>query len=406
MMIDFKKDFPLIDNPKQHPFCYADSAASTQKPYKVIEAITDFYYRDYANVHRGAYRLAERASQRYEEAKKKIVELVSGDDKTQVVLTRSATESLNLLAFGLEPLLEAGDIVVLSVLEHHANLLPWQQLKKRRGIELKFIPINQEGVLDQGVAQTLLALPGVKVVSLLHTSNTLGTVQPLQEIFKLAQQSDIITIADCCQSFYHSHVSMTDLCTDAMVFSSHKMFGPSGIGALVIKTSLLERLGEFQTGGGIVQSVELQDSILQRGAARFEAGTPNIEGAIGFAAAIDYVAQFSFQDIQHHYDALVEHGMKMFSSLKGYQLLAPSNHHRAPIFSLYHPKIHPHDLATYLDTQGICVRAGHHCTMPLLKDLLSGHPTMRFSFSLYSSQEDISYCVSQLEKAREFFDVR
>ncbi|NBV27851.1 aminotransferase class V-fold PLP-dependent enzyme [bacterium] len=403
MIFNIRNDFPLIDRPPYHPFCYADSASTTQKPYSVIQAVSDHYRLHNANIHRGAYRLSEQATEVFEQARSLVAHYFHANPDG-VVFCRSATETLNLLAHSLCQKLQPGEGILLSLLEHHANIVPWQQAAARYGLNIYWLNITNDGVIDEDHFRQIFKLHHIKIVSLLAVSNTLGTKQDLGKFFRIAKEYQATTIADCCQSFLDS-VSLKALHADALVCSSHKMYGPSGVGCLVTTSEFLESLPCYQTGGGMIQYVTRDHSLFLTGPARFEAGTPNIEGVVGFAAALEYLKKLDREEAYDYYDSLVRYGLEQFRNLGDYELLASQNAHRAAIFSFSHPKIHAHDLSTYLDSMhGICARAGHHCTMPLL-EALGKSATIRFSFSLYNTLDEIRYCAEALRKAEEFFNV-
>lgn len=404
MTFNIRHDFPLIHQPPYSPFCYADSAATTQKPDVVIQAVTEHYKKNNANVHRGAYRLSERCSAQYEQARDVVANFFKAQSQG-VVFCRSATEALNLLASSLSQQLTPGDGILLSLMEHHANIIPWQQAAARYGLQIHWVSITETGVIDLEHFRLLLEHNPIKIVSLVAVSNTLGTKQDLTQLFQLAKARNAVTIADCCQSFLEHDISLEALNADALVCSGHKMYGPSGIGCLVTQPDFLARLPHYQTGGGMIQYVSQKESLFLPGSMGFEAGTPNIEGAIGFAAALTYLNQLNKNEAQQHMASLVNEGLRHFASLGQYELLVSGNSHRSAIFSLVHPRIHAHDLATYLDEMaGICARAGHHCTMPLL-EAMKKSATLRLSFSLYNTVDEIIYCAQALSKAEEFFNV-
>jgi cysteine desulfurase / selenocysteine lyase len=403
MDLDLIKDFPLLSNPPYAPFCYADSAATTQKPLAVITALTEHYLKNNANVHRGAYRLSEYATEQFENSRKKIAKFF-GVSKEGIVFCRSATEGLNLLVHGLVEL-NPNAHVLLSRLEHHANIVPWQEAAKKTNITIHWVDPDQHGVIQLDAVNEIFKLYPISIVSLIHTSNTLGSIQPLRELFDYCKKKNAITIADCCQGFLHSDLNPEKMNADAIVCSSHKMYGPSGLGLIVSSEKFLESLPVYQTGGGMILSVHTETTEFMNAPYKFEAGTPFIEGAVGLAAAFDYISTLDPIKIAHHFEHLIDYGLKAFSNLGSFELLIPENQHRAPIFSLVHPKIHAHDLSTFLDqTAGVCARAGHHCTMPLLS-YLKKPATYRLSYHLYNTVDDIDYCAKALLNAEKFFNV-
>ncbi len=400
-----RDDFPLIKHPPYSPFCYVDNASTTQSPDCVIRAMDEYIKKSHANVHRAPYRLAECATVHYEKARTSLAEKY-GISPESVVLTHGATDGLNLLASSLSQTLEEGDGVLLSYLDHHSMIVPWQMAANRGGLELYWAPLTENGTIDcEAVQEILTANPNIKVMSICAASNVLGTLQPIKRLTDLANAHNIWTIVDGCQMSLDSILLKTLHC-DFWVISAHKMFGPTGIGAiLAINPAYWRELPPYQSGGGMISMVTTTHTIFQEGYAKFEAGTPPIAAACGWASALAYIQSHDSLSYQKTFYELILYALESFQSLSGYKLLFPHNSNRCGVFSLVHGSIHPHDLATYLDhMHGIQVRAGHHCAMPLM-EYLGIQATLRISLTWYNTRQDVDLCVEALHKAREFFNV-
>lgn len=400
-----KKDFPLLSRQvNRQPLVYLDNAATTQKPQAVIQRIVDFYQQSNANVHRSVNTLSLQATEQYEQARSKVQHWIKAAKPQEIIFTRGATEAVNFIAstYGADHI-QAQDEIVVTVAEHHSNLVPWQQLAKARGAQLKYIKVDAQGHLDlQDAAQKITAR--TKIVACTQVSNVLGTIFPLKQIAALAHQQGAIVIGDGSQAVPVMAVNVQDLDVDFYVFSGHKMLGPSGIGVLYGKEALLQALTPYQYGGEMINEVDWEDSTFSELPSRLEAGTPNIEGAIGLGAAIDYLDQLSIRAVTQYEQKLMQYLLPQLQALDDVQLLGSEDWtQRTGIVSLNLGNIHPHDVATVLDFQGIEVRAGHHCAQPLMR-FFNVTATVRASFYIYNTKEDIDRFVAALKMAKEFFE--
>ncbi|MEC2076419.1 cysteine desulfurase [Metabacillus fastidiosus] len=398
---DIRKQFPILDQQVNgHDLVYLDSAASSQKPLPVIEALTK-YYREYnSNVHRGVHTLGTRATDGYEGAREKVKRFINAKSTEEVIFTRGATTSLNVVAqsFGGGHLQE-GDEIVITYMEHHANIIPWQQVTKSTGAVLKYIPLQEDGTISlDDVRATVTS--NTKVVSVMHVSNVLGTVNPIKEIAKIAHENGAVMVVDGAQSAPHLKVDVQDLDCDFFAFSSHKMCGPTGIGVLYGKKELLEKMEPVETGGEMIDFVGLYESTWKELPWKFEAGTPIIAGAIGLGAAIDFLEDIGLDNILDHEHKLASYALERMSEIEGLTIYGPKE--RAGVVTFNIDDVHPHDVATVLDSEGIAVRAGHHCAQPLMK-WLNVSATARASFYLYNTEEEIDKLVAGILKTKEFF---
>ena len=403
--LKIKKDFPILER-KIHNgkrLVYLDSAATSQKPRSVIQAMDDYYYQNNANVHRGIHLLAEEATQMYEIARKKIADFVEVKDTSQLIFTRNTTESINLIArtWGRK-FLDEGDVILTTEMEHHSNIVPWFSLAEERKLSVKFIRITNEGKLDLKHYQNLLKLDP-KVVAFTHMSNVLGTINPAKEIIELAHKAGAITVIDGAQSVPHLSVSIDDLDTDFYAFSAHKMCGPTGIGILFGKKNLLEKMPPFLGGGDMIRKVTFNGFTTNSIPYKFEAGTPAIAQAIGFGAAVDYLSSLGMEKIFAHGKKLISYAMESLSDIPGLKIIGPLAEDRGGVISFVLDQIHPHDIAQILDESGIAVRAGHHCAMPLHEKFHLAAST-RASFYLYSTKDDIDKLKEGLLHVRKVFE--
>ncbi|HHJ06812.1 MAG TPA: cysteine desulfurase [Anaerolineae bacterium] len=399
-----KQDFPILNQRADgKPLVYLDSGATSQKPLAVIEAV-DEYYRTYnANVHRGIYDLSEKASEAYEKARKKVARFINAKSWRELIFTRNATESINLAAYswGLENL-KPGDVILATEMEHHANLVPWQQIANRTGAELRFIPFTPQGLLDMDAYRRLLT-PAVKLVAFTLMSNVLGTIPPAKEIIDRAHAVGAIVMADGAQSVPHLPTDAQALDCDFLAFSAHKMLGPTGIGALYGKKALLAKMPPFLTGGDMIKQVTLQGAQWNDLPWKFEAGTPPIAQAIGFGAAVDYLNALGMAQIRRHEMDLTAYALDRLSQVEGLNILGPRNTQiRGGAVSFTFGNIHPHDLASLLNYHNIAIRAGHHCAQPL-HDKLGLSATARASFYVYNTTADVDRLAEGLEAARKIF---
>lgn len=404
-MIDVEKireDFPIFNRLiKGKRLVYLDSAATTQKPMYVIETMSKFYKNNYANVHRGAYTLSEESTALYENARSLTAKLINAPLSDSIVFTRNATEGINLVAnsWGTE-FFKNGDEILLTQMEHHSNLVPWQIIAKKTGAKLKFIMLNKNGELDLSELQEKIN-EKTRFVSLVHVSNSLGTINPIKEIIHHAHSYNIPVLVDATQSVPHMNVDVQDLNCDFLVFSGHKMLGPTGIGVLYGKPELLDRMPPFMGGGEMINEVHLEWSDYRKIPWKFEAGTPNIAGAIGLASAIEYINSIGIDNVHKHGLSLAKYAIDKLSNIDGLEIYGPEKN-RGPLVSFNLKNIHPHDVSTILDEFGVAVRAGHHCTQPVMQ-WLDVPATVRASFYIYNSYEDIEVLINGIKRTKEIF---
>lgn len=401
---EIRKDFPILQretNSGAH-IVYLDSTATSQKPVQVIEAMNEYYRRSNANIHRGVHTLAEEATTMYEGAREKIAKFINATSSREVIYTRNTTESINLVAYSwARANLKMGDLVILTEMEHHSNLVPWHMLQAERGIELDFIPVTEDGLLDLEVYKSLLDR-SPKLVSFTHMSNVLGTINPAAEIIKLAHAAGAIVLVDGAQSVPHLSVDVQALDADFYAFSAHKMCGPTGIGILYGKSALLDAMPPFLGGGDMIKEVKLRSFRANTIPHKFEAGTPAIAEAIGFGAAVDYLAKIGMKDIATHEHEITEYALERLEEIPGVKLFGPSADKKGGVAAFTLEGVHPHDVAQILDQDGVAVRAGHHCAQPLHEKF--GIPaTSRASFYLYSTKDEVDLLVKGLYKVKEMF---
>jgi cysteine desulfurase / selenocysteine lyase len=382
-----RRDFPILSQQVHgRPLIYLDTAASAQKPTSVLDAMRRFQQHDYANVHRGVHALGERATEAYEQARSRVAKFLNAGSSGEIVFTAGATAAINLVAGSWgERMLRAGDHVILSVLEHHSNIVPWQLLRDRRGIEIDVVPVDDSGEFDIPAFERLLSR-GCKLVSVTHISNALGTVLPVDDIVRLAHSAGAKVLIDGCQAVPHQPVDVQALDCDFYVFAGHKLYGPTGIGALYARAEILADMPPWQGGGEMIRSVTFERTEYADAPARFEAGTPNIVGAIGLAAAIGYVETIGLNEIGRHEQALLAHGTALLSRLNGLRMIGTTKR-KGGILSFVLEGIHPHDAATLLDRRGLALRAGHHCAQPAM-DRFGVAGTLRASIGLYNTKEE------------------
>ncbi len=399
-----RKDFPILNRETANGkrVVYLDSTATSQKPVQVIEAMNDYYRRSNANIHRGVHTLAEEATSLYEGARERIAKFIHAAAGREIIYTRNTTESINLVAYSwARANLKAGDLVLLTEMEHHSNLVPWHMLQAERGIELEFIPVTEDGLLDLEAYKALLDR-NPKLVSFTHMSNVLGTINPAGEIIKLAHSAGAVTLVDGAQSVPHLAVDVQALDADFYVFSAHKMCGPTGIGVLYGKSALLEAMPPFLGGGDMIKEVKLRSFRPNTLPHKFEAGTPAIAEAVGFGAAVDYLTGVGMKDISAHEHEITEYALERLEEVPGVRLFGPSADKKGGVAAFTLEGVHPHDVAQILDQEGIAVRAGHHCAQPLHEKF--GIPaTSRASFYLYSTKDEVDLLVQGLYKVKEMF---
>ena len=399
-----RADFPILDQEVNgHPLVYLDNGATTQKPQSVIDAVRVYYERDNANVHRGMHELSRRATDGYEAARARIARFLNAADPSEVVWVRGTTEAINLVAMTWGwTTLEAGDEILLTVMEHHSNLIPWQLLAQRTGAVLRFLDVDDEGRLRLEQMQALLS-PRTKLVAFNHVSNSLGTINPVARICELAHAAGAKVLIDGAQAAPHLEIDVQALGVDFYAISGHKMGGPMGIGALWARRELLEQMPPYQGGGEMIDLVELERSTFAAVPNKFEAGTPNVGGAIGMAAAADYLETIGYEAIGAHERALIDHGMELLRGIEGLRLFGPKRpEERAAVFSFAIDGVHPHDLATILDAEGIAIRAGHHCTQPLMRRLCVP-ATARASCWIYTTTDDLDRLAEGVRRAQVIF---
>jgi cysteine desulfurase / selenocysteine lyase len=399
-----RADFPIFEQEIHgKPLAFLDSAASAQKPRQMMEAMTDFYSTSYANVHRGVYVLAERATAALELAREKVRALVNAPDVREIVFVRNATEAINLVAYswGLANL-GPGDVVVVSELEHHSNFVPWQFIGGRTGATLAMIPLTEEGELDLSTLDDLAGQGRIKVVATNHVSNSLGTINPVEKLVKWAHEQGAIFVCDAAQSAPHVPLDVQALGVDFLAISGHKLCGPSGIGALWGRGELLQRMEPFLTGGHMISSVRLDRTTWGELPHKFEAGTAPMAEAVGLGAALDYLQNVGFDAIEAHEHELAAYALGRLAEVPGITLYGPPADRRAGIVSFNLEGIHPHDVAQILDMQGVAIRAGHHCCQPLMQKL-GVAATNRASFYLYTVPEEIDQLADGLHTVRKVF---
>jgi cysteine desulfurase/selenocysteine lyase len=397
-----RADFPFLEElVNGKPMAYLDSAVSTQKPRQVLDTMRDFYEHRYSNVHRSVYRLAERATEGYEGARRTIAAFVNAPSEKELIFTRSSTEALNLVAYawGFDNL-GPGDVVVVTELEHHSNFVPWQFVAQRTGATFRHIPIDDQGELQLDALDGLAREGNVKVVANNLISNSLGTINPVERLAAWAHEQGAIMVVDAAQAAPHRPIDVQALGCDFLAFSSHKLCGPSGSGALWGRRELLEAMSPFNLGGEMIRSVALDRTTFNELPYKFEAGTPAIAEAVGFAAAVDYISAIGLENIERHEHELVSYAMELLGEIDWIDVYGPPADRRAGIVSFNVEGVHPHDVAQILDWDGVAVRAGHHCTQPLMTRL-GVAATTRASFYVYSIPEEIDRLIAGLHKVKE-----
>ena len=397
-----KEQFPILSKEVNNkPLIYLDNASTTQKPASVIDEIQEYYECTNSNIHRGVHHLSQKATEEYEEARKKIQTFIGAKSSKEIVFVRGATEAVNLVANSyVNPLLSEGDNIIISHMEHHANIVPWQLIAKQKNIEIKVIPINEKGELVIEELDNLIDKQ-TKFISLNHVSNSLGTVNPVEKLIKKAHQNNIRIMIDGAQAVQHMKVNVTDLDVDFYCFSGHKMYGPTGIGILYGKKEILDEMEPYQGGGDMIKSVTFEKTIFNDVPHIFEAGTPNIVGAIGLGKAIDFIEKTTLEKIEEHEMDLLNYATKKISKIEGVRIIGTSDN-KASVISFVMDGIHPHDIGTIMDNLGIAIRAGHHCTQPVM-DFYDIPATARASFAIYNTKEDVDKLIEGIEKTKEVF---
>lgn len=399
---EVRRYFPILDQQVNgHPLVYLDSAATSQKPIQVIEAL-DKYYREYnSNVHRGVHTLGTRATDGYEGAREKVRAYINAREAKEIIFTRGTTTAANLVAYSYaRAFLKPGDEIVTTVAEHHANFIPWQQAAKATGATFKFIPLAEDGTVTLEAVKATIT-PQTRLVAIHHISNVLGDTTPIKEIAAMAHQHGAVLFVDGAQSAPHKKVNVQELDCDFYVFSGHKMCGPTGIGVLYGKRELLEKMEPVEFGGEMIDYVDLYDSTWKELPWKFEGGTPIIAGAIGLAAAIDFLTGIGLDEIEQHEKQLIRYAIEQMGQIEGLTIYGPKEN-RSSLITFNLEGVHPHDLATVLDSYGIAVRAGHHCAQPLMR-WLKVSATARASFYLYNTEADVDAFIAGLKKTKEYF---
>ena len=397
---NIKKDFPLLENEN---ITYLDSGATTQKPIQVINAVEEFYQRYNANPHRGAYSLSVEATEQYENTRTKIAKFINAKHREEIIFSKNATESLNLIAYsyGLDNL-KKDDEVVISIMEHHSNLVPWQKMTKQTGSKLNYMYINENyEIPDEEIENKITEK--TKIVGITHVSNVLGTINNVKKVIKYAHKKGAIVIVDASQSIPHMKIDVQDLDADFLVFSGHKMLAPLGIGVLYGKREILNKMTPFLMGGDMIEYVYEQDTTFAPLPNKFEAGTQNVEGVIGLGAAIDYIENLGYDKIEEIEHEILSYARKELSKLDYLTLYTtPNEENHSSVISFNIKGVHPHDVASILDSEGVCVRSGNHCAQPLMR-FLGIDSTCRASFYIYNTKEDVDKLVKALDKAYNMF---
>ncbi|KMK77593.1 cysteine desulfurase [Alkalihalobacillus pseudalcaliphilus] len=399
--VELRKQFPILNQQVNgNDLVYLDSAATSQKPLAVIEKVEDYYRRYNSNVHRGVHTLGTLATDGYEGARDKVRSFIGANSTEEIIFLRGTTTALNVIAqsYGAANVSE-GDEIVLTPMEHHSNIIPWQQLAKATGATLKYIPLQEDGTIDLQDAEETIT-DKTKIVTMMHVSNVLGTINPIKEVAEIAHRHGAVMVVDGAQSAPHVKIDVQELNCDFFAFSGHKMLAPTGIGVLFGKKELLEKMEPVEFGGEMIDFVGLYESTWKELPWKFEGGTPIIAGAIGLGAAIDFLQEVGLENIEKHEHDLATYALEQLSEIDGISIYGPK--HRAGVVTFNLDDVHPHDVATVLDADGIAVRAGHHCAQPLMK-WLNVTATARASFYLYNTKEDVDRLVTGLVKTKEYF---
>lgn len=397
-----RKDFPMLESRMNgKPFVYLDNAASTQKPKAVIERLSRFMTSEYANVHRGVYTFSVDSTKQCEVSREKCRKFLNAGSASEIIFTRGATEAINLVAYGYgRKFLKAGDDIVISEMEHHANIVPWQVLAKEKGLNLKVIPVNDKGELLLDAFEKLLG-PRTYFVAVTHVSNALGTVNPVKEIIRMAHHAGAVVLVDGAQSVPHMKVDVQDLDCDFYCFSGHKIYGPTGVGVLYGKTKHLEAMDPYQTGGDMIESVSFEKTTYAKAPAKFEAGTPAFAEIIALGTAIDYLESVGFDAIAAYEHDLLVYATQKLSEIPGLRIIGNAAE-KASVISFVLDNVHPHDIGTVLDQEGVAIRAGNHCAMPTMKRF-QVPATARASFAFYNTKEEVDALVKAVKKVSEMF---
>lgn len=402
MMKSYRADFPILNQTNRgKKLIYLDSGASSQKPLQVIKAVSDFYSNDYANIHRGVYELSERSTRLYEATRKKVKAFINAKHEEEIIFVSGTSEGINLVADSFGRMhFKPGDEVILSIMEHHSNIVPWYLLKEKLGITLKIIPISDEGCMDLAAYERLFSAR-TKMVAITHVSNVLGTINPVKKIIEIAHENGVPVLLDGAQAVPHMSVDVQDLDCDFYVFSSHKLYGPTGIGVLYGKKALLEAMPPYQGGGDMIETVSFSKITYAKLPQKFEAGTPDIASVIGMGEAISYLQGIGMESVFAHEQMLLDYAETKLKAIPGLRIIGETKP-KVGVISFVLEAIHPHDMATVLDHEGIAIRAGHHCAMPLM-ERLNLPATVRATLGLYNNEEDIDALVSGIHLAKRLF---
>lgn len=397
-----KEEFPILSKKiNNKSLIYLDNASTTQKPKSVIEAIQNYYESTNSNIHRGVHHLSQKATEEYEDSRKTIQNFIGADSSKEIIFVRGATEAVNLVANSyVKPLLSEGDNIIISQMEHHANIVPWQIMAKEKKTDIRVIPINNAGELIIDEIDNLID-ENTKFISLNHVSNSLGTINPIRELIQKAHQNDIRIMIDGAQAVQHMKVNVVELDVDFYCFSGHKMYGPTGIGILYGKKEILDKMEPYQGGGDMIKSVTFEKTIYNDVPHIFEAGTPNIVGAIGLGKAVEFIEGITVEEIEKHELDLLNYATDKINGIKGVQIIGNSKD-KASVISFVMEGIHPHDIGTIMDNLGIAIRAGHHCTQPVM-DFYEIPATARASFAIYNTKEDVDKLIDGIQKTKEVF---
>ena len=397
-----KEEFPILSQSvNEKPLIYLDNASTTQKPSSVINEIQNYYESTNSNIHRGVHHLSQKATEKYEDSRKIVQNFIGAKSSKEIIFVRGATEAVNLVANSyVKPLLSEGDNIIISQMEHHANIVPWQLITKEKKAEIRVVPINEAGELLVEDMDDLID-ENTRFISLNHVSNSLGTVNPVNKLIQKAHQNDIRIMIDGAQAVQHMKVNVSDLDVDFYCFSGHKMYGPTGIGILYGKKEILEKMEPYQGGGDMIKSVTFEKTIYNDIPHIFEAGTPNIVGAIGLAKAIEFIENITIEKIEKHEMDLLNYATEKINSIEGVEIVGNAEN-KASVISFVMRDIHPHDIGTIMDNLGIAIRAGHHCTQPIM-DFYNIPATARASFAIYNTEEDVDKLVEGIQKVKEVF---
>ncbi|MGI8673644.1 MAG: cysteine desulfurase [Luteitalea sp.] len=397
-----RREFPILDQQVHgKPLVYLDNANTTQKPVAVLEALDHYYRADNANIHRATHLLSERATRAYEGARGLVAGFLNAHDSSEIVFTRGCTEAINLVAFSFaRPRLQPGDEILVTRMEHHSNIVPWQMVAQQTGAVLRVVPMDERGVLDLGAYEQMLG-PRTAVAALIHVSNALGTVNPVRQMIEMAHARGVPVLLDGAQAAPHLPVDVQALDCDFYALSAHKMYGPTGIGALYGRARLLEEMPPWMGGGDMIASVTFEHTEYNRVPYKFEAGTPNIAGVVGFGAAVSFLQRFNLREIAAHEHALLTHASAALGAIDGVRLIGTAPE-RAGVVSFLVGDVHPHDVGTFLDRDGVAVRTGQHCAQPIM-DFYGIPSTVRASFAMYNTEDDVEALVAGVHNVLRFF---